>query len=315
MPDELFDARNYLNIGSYNQAIAEASSAGCASHKGEDVANFEAEKTAIICRAQLGLGQVDLVLSQLKSATHPVLKSVSLWANFLSSTRGADPSAADVALNQLVANAEVVSLANIYGAIFATAALLNRNQVAEGLTLAKRWLADLPEPEQSRSFAYIELRSLVVEGLLRLNRADRAVEEVAAMEKLDDEAVLTILYMGLVYLAQGQLDNKEESYNSALASFKDIAMRYSNSTWVLNLIGVTQMCLGDFEASKNSLLEALSLRSDDGDTLSNLVAVCNQIGLDTQRYFAQASQQQSLYAHQYRAASDAFDVAVRDFKH
>lgn len=337
MSDELFDARNALSVGNYDQAIAEASLAKVKQHKPDEVAAFAADKEAIMARAQIGLGQYDGVIAQLRSATHPLLKPVVAFAELKLALRSSPvplrragqreeeedsalPPAVAAALEKLTGPAEEqeVTPQNASTAILACIGLLNVYRHEAAIKLAWKWIRGLPPPQGSVATRQVlELRSIVCEGMLRLNRPDMAKHEVREMEKLDDESITTLMYTGMVALHEGQRETRsKESYTLALSVFKDAAMRCGNSVMLLNLQALAHMGLQQFEQAEKCLLDAMSIRSGDADTIANLAAVSAHLGKSAEQaghYTTQASSMQGTWAEHCRLAGDDFDAAAAAF--
>lgn len=326
MADELFDVRNALTVGNYHQAISDGSAAKTNLRKPDEVAAFNAEKEAALARAQIGLGQFDAVLTQLRTATHPLLVSVRAWAEFAAAIKanpvtvaGAEVApSVSAALGKLTSAAEEIAPDTVYKAIFATAALLQVRDYAGALTLAKKWLSELPEPQGAAATrTNVELRGLVVEGLLRLNRPDQAQSEVQTMEKVDEEALVTLLSIGVVALHIAQTTNSKEHYGKALTSFREVSMRCGQSVMVLNLIALAQMGQKDYEAAERSLLDALAIRSGDEDTAANLAVVSAHLSKATEtseRYAVQASTAGGAWSSAYKVASANLEEAIKSFE-
>ncbi|EPY35026.1 coatomer epsilon subunit [Strigomonas culicis] len=210
-----------------------------------------------------------------------------------------------------------VEARNVYTAIFAAAALLEQGRVAESLTLAKKWLAGLPEPSPFSAYFHLELRTLVVEGLLRLGRTDLAAGEAEKMDQTDEESLFTILARGTVALAQGQQTGAAGHYDAALACFKDVSMRCGQTPLTLNLTALAHLGLGQLAEAQKCLTDALAVRADDPDTTANLAAIMAQLGKPPQEhktYLLQATEMQGAWAAAYKDTTDRLDQAMAGFR-
>ncbi|KAK7199780.1 coatomer subunit epsilon [Novymonas esmeraldas] len=319
MTDVLFDVRNALTVGNYHQAIADGSAARAMSTKAADVNAFNVEKNAVVALGQIGLGQGDAVVSQLRSESHPLLVTVRTWAELTCAMRdyGAFSDQAAAATQQLQSEAETVSADAIYKALYAAAALLYQQDVIGALTLAKKWLGVLPKPDGAVATRYTaELHGIAAEALLRLNRPDEAAKEVKRMEHVDGEAIVSMLYSGIVALHQGAADVHVANYNNAVSSFKEVQLRCGQSVMVSNLLALAQMGLKEYDAAERSLLDALAVRSNDEATLANLAAVNahRSNSLDAaERYIQQASAMHGAWGEAYQTKQRSLEEAIADF--
>lgn len=319
MTDVLFDVRNALTVGNYHQAIADGSTARSMSTKPADVSAFNAEKNAVVGLGQIGLGQGDAVISQLRNESNALLVSVRTWAELMCAMRdyGALSQPAVSAAEKLQADAEQVSPDGIYKAVFAASALLYQQDVIGALTLAKRWLRELPKPDGALAMRYTtELHGVATEALLRLNRPDEAANEVKLMDKVDGEAIITLLYTGIVALQQAAADVNPRNYEAAISAFKEVQLRCGQSVMVSNLTALAQMGLRDYEAAERSLLDALAVRSNDEATLANLAAVNahKSTALDgALRYIQQAVATRGAWGEVYQAKERSLEEAVAAF--
>ncbi|KAL7700052.1 coatomer epsilon subunit [Lotmaria passim] len=320
MTDVLFDVRNALAVGNFHQAIADGSTARSMSTKPADVASFNAEKNAVVALGQIGLGQGDAVISQLRSESDPLLVSVRTWAELMCALRDNDVLSDAVAavVGRLQADAEKVSADTIYKAVFAATASLYRRDVIGALTLAKRWLGELPKPDGALATRRtVELHAISVEALLRLNRPDEAANEVKRMEQVDSESIMTLLCAGIVALHQAALNVVPQQYEAAVASFKEVQMRCGQSAMVSNLMALAQLGLQDYDAAERSLLDALAVRSNDEATLANLAAVSAHKSNTTdgaERYIQQAAGLRGPWAEAYLMKERSLDDAIEAFK-
>ncbi|ORC88309.1 coatomer epsilon subunit [Trypanosoma theileri] len=329
MADPFYDVRNALTVGNYHQAVAEASGVRTTLRKAEDIAEFNAERDALLALAQIGLGQFETVIAQLASATHPTLRAVRAWAEFCAAlansgnlNKNANNAklyetnpALQAPLQKLTEAAENVDPARVTEAVLAACALLASGDPTAALKLAKGWLSELPTPQGPAAMRqHMELRVIVVESLLRLRRPELARAEVKSMEQLDDESVLTVLYSGIVSLYEGV--KTRDAYDTALQRFKEISMRCGQSVLAHNLMALAHMGLGDFASAERSLLDALAMKSADVDTTANLAVVSAHLGKaadPTNRYIQQAAAVAGTWSQSFNAMSARLDEAILQF--
>ncbi|CCW62823.1 unnamed protein product [Phytomonas sp. EM1] len=323
MADELFDARNALVIGNYDQVISECSSAKTSLRKSEDIARFNVEKELLIACAQIGLGQYDVVLHKYSSENNPRLKAVYEYAR-LNSTLAKNPVlpeseeelSPDVQepLTRLTTAATEVQPGNEFIAILACSALLYVHDYTGAIALGKTWLKGLEAPHGALATQQrIELHALVVEGLIQINRIDQVSYEIAAMEKANDEALVTLLYVGIHALYEAQHTQQKESYQKAFDSFTDVIERSGHSVKVLNLLALSLVGMQMYDKAEKALLDALAIKSSDENTLVNLAVVSAHLGKQSDivdRYLAQASAAGGLWDKEYTNMSTVFDAAA-----
>lgn len=310
MGDELYDVRNSLVVGNFHQAIAEGSNARTVLKKPEELSAFTVDRDSLVARAQIGLGQYDAVVGELRTATHSTLVAVRQFAEFSrDSAAGLDASEA---LQRLVLAVTEPTAAKGDACVIAVAALLTRD-LAGALKLANQWIAALDAQANTR--VVIELRSLVVDALLRLNRADLAEKEVTVMKALDDEATLTILSAGLVALRQGA--TKRDRFDEAASCFQEIASRCGSSVLSLNLLALANVGRGRIADAEKNLIDALSKKSGDADTTANVAMVAAQSGKSMeqiQRLVSQARNAQgSNWGKTFAAMEERFKEAAATF--
>eukprot|EP00796_Vickermania_ingenoplastis_P013264 gene13264-9107_t len=288
MIDSLFDARNYLVVGNFKQAIMETNTPRPNSKKREEVDDMQADKLLIIAQAHIGMHEEELAQFRCNQgpAGHPVVEAVKTWTEFVISRKKAQAGASDptvsAALSKLEENAAEVDLAKSCWAVFAVSALITVENYTAALNMANLWvsqLSDLPDPKMKRY--RMQLRYLVVEALLRINRPELAQDELAVMENDDDESVFTILSQGIVSLYVGQKDNNAETLEQAASYFSNASVRYGQTPMLLNLEALALLALGRLEDAERRLTDAEQLTfapSHDLITAVNTAVMENRKG-------------------------------------
>jgi hypothetical protein len=312
MADELFEIRNAYYIGNYHSTIAEAGSAKSASKKPEDIQNFNTERDALVALAQIALGQYDSVIHDLRAATQPYLVAVRLYGTFCRElhSKSSNTSKALADLMDLVRNA-TPNTAQAAIAVLAATASIAALEISEGIKLAGNWASKLEAPANTRFI--IELRALVVDGMLRLNRPDLAEKEVAVMKTVDDESILTFLASATTSLRLGI--TKKEKFVEAEGAVRDAATRSSHSVVTLNLLALAYLGQGKLADAERALVDALGKRSGDPDTIANLILVASQQGKPAEAMLRHISQLKSTapnstWATQYVAMENRFAEAA-----
>lgn len=308
MTDELYEVRNSVYVGNFHQAIAEGSAARSHSKKHEEVQAFTVERDFLVGSAQIGLGQFDNVLTDQRNAVHPALVALRHWAQLhkeLSQKRSPEEPLA--ALDSLIKCPPSAQLASV--AALVASAHAHCKDVTSAMKIAVTWATGLADAQVPR--AIVELRAVTCDCCLRINRVDLAEKELKFMTTADDESTLTILYNGIVALRQGV--TKPERYNDAVSSFTDLSGRCGQSVLVLNLLALARLGQGKAADAERCLLDALSKRSGDPDTIANLAMVSSQLGKSSeisQRYISQAkSSPNSVWCETYMGMEERFKDA------
>jgi coatomer protein complex subunit epsilon len=286
MADELYEVRNAVVLGNFHQAIAEGNNAKPSSKKPEDVQAFNADRDLLVAKAQIGLGQFDVVAHELRTATHPLLVAAGHWATFNKDI--AQGGSGDAAAAELIAVAGVTPKAELAPvAMLAAVAQLHKADITGAMRLSSTWAAAIDAETHPREV--LALRAVAADALLRFNRVDLADRELSAMKKIDDDAVLTLLTTATVCLRQGATSTPK--FREAQTAAQEITMRCGQSVSMLNLLALAQLGQGNAADAERSLLDALAKRSGDADTIANLAVVSAQLAKPTeatQRYVGQA---------------------------
>lgn len=321
MADELFDLRNSVALGNFHQAVAEGSQIKVSGRPAAEISDIHAERDYLISRAQVGLGQFDAATSEHQNASHPLLKAAHAWANF---HKGADRDGALKALQLLVGFAKPGTpgtSSTIVGLL--AACHLHLNDVQASLAVVGNWIEALSKEKPMSGTGVsealltrqgVELRSIMVEGLLRMYRVDLADKILNDMRALDDDAVLTILAGVSVALATGSPDRIAE----AKSLVQDLSARCGQSISLLNIAGVAALLSGQQSDAEQCFVSALAKKSSEVDTLSNLAAVA--ASSKAQEAFAKvyaqahAANSEAAWTKNYAAAQKRFAEAVDAFK-
>jgi coatomer protein complex subunit epsilon len=310
MADELYDVRNNLYLGNYHQAMAESTNAKPASRKAEDMQAFNVERDALVAQAQAGLGQFDLVANDLlKNATAPLLVATKHWVLVQKDVRsGGTGDDAYTALTNLAGDTPNAQNAPI--AALAASAAIMRGDPHSALKLSMTWANALDASAHPR--AVIALRALTVDGLLRINRVDLADKEVTTMRSIDDDAIPCIIANILTSLRAGA--TKPDRYGEAEVLVNEVVGRCGQSVSMLNLLALAKLAQGKAQEAEQHLLDALSKRSGDPETLANLAVASAQQGKPAEaslRFIGQAKAAgNSEWAKAYANMESRFDSAA-----
>lgn len=317
MADELYDVRNSFLVGNFHQVVAEGQSVRTVRKKPEEVRAFNVDRDALVARAQIALGQYDVVIEDMRTSAHPVLKAIGKLAEVakeMATMPDSGMSAKIGGLTELLGSADPSSADSStadVAVVVCTGIALSRN-FTEALTVAAKWAAGLgstPELQQRK----LELLGIVADGMLRMNRADLAEKEVEKMKKIDDECTQAIFLAGMAALRLGAV--KPERYDDAASCFQEVQARCGQSVSILNLIALANLGRGRAADAERNLLDALAKKSGDPDTVSNLAVVCSHLGKPQEasmRYILQARSAVPLspFVRQYADVESRFAVAA-----
>eukprot|EP01012_Entosiphon_sulcatum_P009041 TRINITY_DN1499_c0_g1_i1.p1 TRINITY_DN1499_c0_g1~~TRINITY_DN1499_c0_g1_i1.p1 ORF type:complete len:314 (+),score=45.57 TRINITY_DN1499_c0_g1_i1:27-944(+) len=269
MSDELYEIRTSLLLGSYTHVISEAGNIKKSAYKpAAETANLLAERDAMVFKAHIGLGQYDIVIEDLATTTAPPLRGVKLLAQYLKAdTAGSNTSEIVTAAKELLRSVDQLGPVE-HAQVASTVAtlLVHAGELESALKSVRHALNSslVPQP------LALELHGLAVDILLRIFRPDQAANEVKQMATLDDDATTTQLCSAWVSLALGG-----EKVNDALQVFDDLREKFGPTVLLLNGQALAHMALNRFDQAEKCLLEAMSKRSQDPETLINLI-VCSQ---------------------------------------
>eukprot|EP00906_Rhabdomonas_costata_P003947 RCo005931 len=270
MADELYDIRNAFVLGNYGQVISDGAGVKYNPYRKQDENDAVlGERDILVFKAHVGMAQYDIVIDDLGTATSAPLKAIRVLAQFLK----ADHANNEAGKATAVSNAKDMLKAaeNLPPATYASVAvtvatvLIHNAELETALKCVRSAQAQLGN---AQSPAMLELHSLAVDILLRISRPDQAEKELKLMQTMDDDATLTQLCCAWVYLAQGG-----EKVQEAIQIFDDIREKFGSCVLLLNGLALANMSLGNYDTAEKFLLDAMSKRSSDPETLINLVTV------------------------------------------
>ncbi len=124
-----------------------------------------------------------------------------------------------------------------------------------------------------RSGASLELLSLAVQILLRLDRADLADRQLKLMQERDDESALTQLSAAAVGLAVGGPRGRE-----AGLLYRDMLERYGETVPVLNGAAVAALAGRSYAEAAKFAGDALAREPSNPESLANMLCVVQHTG-------------------------------------
>jgi coatomer subunit epsilon len=130
---------------------------------------------------------------------------------------------------------------------------------------------------------------------MNIHRLDLAEKTLKVMSEKNDDASITQLMTASLFLKKG-----EDKVVEAESIYQELIEKYSESVTLLNGKAIICMKQGRFEEANKLLLEALSKRNQDSETLINLVVCSQHLGKSTeftQRYVKQLKNSQGSKNH------------------
>lgn len=249
MATDLYNIENSLYLGNYAQVVSEGASLKLSDPKDKE------RRDSLILRAYIGMGQFDLVLSEVKQNSSSVLQSIRVLATYLSDASSREKCIETIHswMNDGMTDATTISVATL---LFLHEADLDQ---------ALKCLNSCPALDAS-----LELQYLLVTIYLRMNRLDLAAKQLKVMQTLDDDATITQLAAAYMNLALGG-----RSIAEAESTFQDLSDKYGETVGILNGLALCAMATRKFDDAEKRLVKALGKRSNDAETLINLI-VCAQ---------------------------------------
>ena len=273
MAEDLYDIRNALILGNHAQVISEGSSIKASPYrKGEENDTMLAERDAIVFKAHIGMGQCDIVIDDLAGTKDLDLAAIRLLARYTKAdTQNDEATKAEIVTEavELAKTAESKLPPSQYVHVVITiASLLIQNLDYE--PALKMLRAAQNAITNTQSLALLDVHGLSVDILLRIHRPDLAEKEHKNMSTIDDDATITQMYAAWIGLSQGGEKAKE-----SIQIFEDLREKFGTGVSLLNGMALGHMAQGNYETAEKLLLDAMSKRSSDPETLINLI-MCSQ---------------------------------------
>lgn len=100
-----------------------------------------------------------------------------------------------------------------------------------------------------------------------------ALDAFKELSEMNDEATITLLIQTYVLLAQGG----EEKLQEATNILQLLIEKFGETSILLNAVANIAMQQGKFQEAESSLMNAISKKSNDPDTLVNLISCSNHL--------------------------------------
>eukprot|EP00993_Chasmostoma_nieuportense_P002343 NODE_3147_length_1022_cov_49.420112_g3003_i0.p1 GENE.NODE_3147_length_1022_cov_49.420112_g3003_i0~~NODE_3147_length_1022_cov_49.420112_g3003_i0.p1 ORF type:complete len:306 (-),score=120.33 NODE_3147_length_1022_cov_49.420112_g3003_i0:46-963(-) len=261
MSDDLYDIRNALLLGNYAQVISDGSGVKANPYrKPDENEGMLLERDGLVFKAHVGLGQNDIVIDDLASTPHPHLKAVRLLAQYLKHGDNLPGVVADA--KELLKEIEPTAGAyNAQGVCTLATILIHAGELELALKALQK------AQQQPGTLHSPDLQGLIIDVLLRIHRTDMAEKE---LKKMEEDTTMTELCAAWIALAHGG-----DKIQDALQIFEDLTEKFGSSVVLANGMAFVRMAEGNFEAAEKLLLDAMSKRANDPETLVNLIA-CTQ---------------------------------------
>eukprot|EP00754_Rhynchopus_humris_P036666 Rhum_TRINITY_DN18755_c0_g1::Rhum_TRINITY_DN18755_c0_g1_i1::g.168342::m.168342/K17268/COPE; coatomer subunit epsilon len=282
---DLYDIRNALALGNYTAVINDAPSIKApyqsAAAATKSLLNG---RDYLLAKAQIGLRRYTAAIAELESSQWRPHKALVLLAQYLKApsdhTGDATREGILATATQLVDEALTSEKeATADDALMATACATIAIHAADFKT-AHKWLKTWAVALQKKAegaasnetllselnVLRLDVHALVVDILLRINRSDLAEQELKVMNKIDDDAPVSLLWTGYVKLG-----------SDALKLFSQLADMHGTTQLLLNAVGLAQMSTGAYEQALDTFEEALAIRDSDPDTIINHLTALKQV--------------------------------------
>lgn len=248
-PDQLFTLRNLYWVGNFQGAINESNSLN------KLHPSLLTEKLEYLYRSYIALGQVPIVLSEIRDSedTPASLRAIRLLA------QGSNEHSRESSVAKMKQISAGNSIDKTVAIAAATLFLLDDN-VKDAFSAIIR---SVPHPERDALQAQISLK---------MDRPDLAAQCVKSIKQTDDDHVLGKLATAWCFMYTGSGKIQEAVY-----LYEELIEKYTGSAMLLNGLAVAKMHLGRFEDAESSLQEALSKAPNDPDTLANMIVVCQHL--------------------------------------
>lgn len=225
--------------------------------------DLKTQKDVLMYRAHIGLGDFDIVINEIKDnkETHVSLRAVRLLALYLKSLKNDDERGKKRAIQEMEELLKDPMQAQDTNALVAAATMYSH----EGNDSEVLRLVHNPNS--------LELASIQIKTLLRMNRVDLAEKALKTMMEMNDDATITQLTNAYLLLIKGGQERIEE----AELIFQQLQKKFGNSNTILNGLALCMFQSGAFENAERTLLSSLGLSPNDPETLINLIACAQHL--------------------------------------
>lgn len=245
---ELFECRNALAVGAWQQCINEAQKLEPSSDEARE------ERDLLMYRAMVAQGKYSTVKSEIGDEASSELQAVKRLAKYLH--RKSDRAGVLTELKKF--QDDGISMGNSMVALTAGTIYLHEGAHEDALRCLKG----------NKDAENLDTLAQAVQALLQMDRAEVALKELKKMKELDDDSTLTKLAESWVQLARGG-----EQLNEAFYNFDELAQKYGETPLLLNGQAAAHIAQGKYEDAEGCLLTAQEKDPNDAETLINLNVV------------------------------------------
>jgi coatomer protein complex subunit epsilon len=301
---ELLQMRNNLYLGNYSYCIAEDVKVNTNEAK--------LEKEILLQRAHIGLGQYDLVLSEINDSkdTPLALRAIRLLARYL---KGGNSKEILDELEDLLL--DPVNGTNSVLLCIAATVYTNEGDILSCIKCCH-------DPTS------LEMFSILVISYLRIYRLDLAESALKKMSELKDDATITQLTTALLNLWKGGTTVDAKLLEEAETQFQELMDKYGGDSLVTPLNGKALVYLqqqqqqsGKYDSAHKLLLSALAKKAQDPETLANLVSCSLLMGKSlsdpsVKRYIQQLKNvaPKHMFVSKIQTLEDSFQAAMIQYK-
>eukprot|EP01119_Soliformovum_irregulare_P014120 TRINITY_DN3834_c0_g1_i1.p1 TRINITY_DN3834_c0_g1~~TRINITY_DN3834_c0_g1_i1.p1 ORF type:complete len:306 (-),score=108.99 TRINITY_DN3834_c0_g1_i1:46-834(-) len=249
------------------------------------------ERNVLTYRSYIAQGNYKIVLDEIKDDKGiPQLQAIKLLARYFteSDKEAIVQSVKDLMKDGVVANDSTVQ-------IIAATIYYNEGLYEEALRCVFN---------NSNS---LEALATLIQIYLKINRIDLAEKELRTLQKLEDDATITLLATCWVQLAQGG-----EKVSEALSTVQDMIEKYGATMTLLNIQAVAALSLGKKDVAEKAILSALEKNPNQADTLANQIGIYQQLSKQPELLGRITAQLQNVAPKNYSWLADAAR-AERDF--
>jgi len=244
---ELFEVRNALAIGAWQQCINEAQKLEPSSDDAREECN------TMMYRAMIAQGKYATVKSEITADDSSSLQAVKRLAQYLHRKSDRAGVLADVKKLQ----DDGISMGNPTTALTSGIIYMHEGQFEDALRCLKNKDAESPDT-----------LAMAIQALLQINRVDVASKELSKMKDIDDDSTITKLAESWVQMGKGG-----DNLNEAFFNYDELVQKYGDTPLLLNGQAAASMAQGKFEEAEGFLLTAQEKDANDAETLINLNVV------------------------------------------
>lgn len=250
--DELYDVKTAYYIGAFAQCINTAQKAKVGSNDA-----LKLERDCYVYRSYVNQKKYGVIFDEIRDSTdEPALKAIRLYAAFMNNMTSED------ALSSAVSSFEQLFLGLDPQAKFAW---------LPSVLLASVYYhaGDIDGAMRSLSAAVsdaLEIKALMIQCLLAIDRADLARKELRKMQEIDEDATITQLASAWCSIFIGG-EKLQDSYYT----FQELADKTKSTSLLLNGMAAAYLGQGKQDEADGVIGESQQLDDNCAETLINAI--------------------------------------------